>query len=50
MKEADGVQRVPHVDLEQQTIWVPGEGRRFRAYRSGRAQADYRKRSFGDQI
>jgi integrase/recombinase XerC len=31
LKEADGDQRVPHVDLEQQMIWVLVKGRRFRA-------------------
>jgi site-specific recombinase XerD len=30
MREADGDQRVPHIDLEQQIIWVLGKGRRFR--------------------
>ncbi len=30
LKEADGDQRVPHIDLEQQMIWVLGKGRRFR--------------------
>jgi site-specific recombinase XerD len=29
LKEADGDQRVPHIDLEQQMIWVLGKGRRF---------------------
>lgn len=30
LKETDGDQRVPHVDLEQRMIWVLGKGRRFR--------------------
>jgi site-specific recombinase XerD len=29
-KEADGDQHTPHVDLEQQMVWVLGKGRRFR--------------------
>ena len=31
MKEAEEDQRVPHIDLEQQMIWVLGKGRRFRS-------------------
>jgi hypothetical protein len=30
LKEPGEDQRVPHVDLEQQMIWVLGKGRRFR--------------------
>lgn len=30
LKESDGDQRTPHVDLDQQMVWVLGKGRRFR--------------------
>jgi integrase len=30
LKEADDDQRMPHVDLDQQMVWVLGKGRRFR--------------------